>query len=434
MSKRLIAFLGVVFFLVFLLVACGSDKDDSKDKSDDKDEKKTEEVTKEIDEDKEKDKGKDGDKEKKKDESVNKDFPEFIEYMEDETDGEAELLMEGTATDSHELEDLKVSVGDFALVELKDFHKNYSIPFGDETDGGVFIVEYIVENDSDESLYFMPSLDIEYEGMERHASVYRDLIPEEEQISAELYPKSDYELEAGESVSGYLAYPFKEDAFEQLQEVGIATVKVPTAFSKPEDYSADSVIGEKGNITIPLDEEGQKQAEEDGNFYEDRVILENMGKKEMIVDKQDVDAKEDLRDVTVHLDGYQFTEFTPNEDQARRFDFDEDEDSVILLTTKLTLENKGDEKVGLSQVRSNLHVDNGKKYMLNEGILEPNSASQDVVEPGDKEEVIKVFILDKEEYEKLYKDKDFMLEVGPLYNEDTKDISKGDSVELDLPK
>src|SRR5699024_6806607 len=127
-----------------------------------------------------------------------------------------------------------------------------------------------------------------------------------------------------------------------------------------------------------------------------------MGEKEMIKEKSDIGESEELGDYTVELDGYQFTEFTPNKDEAPRFeDFD---NGIVLLTVKFNLENNGDENIGLFITSSKLEVNDGAQWLLNEGML-LDYGNDDIIEPGESGEFLQVFTLEKEQYDKIWKGK-----------------------------
>src|SRR5699024_11288024 len=103
-----------------------------------------------------------------------------------------------------------------------------------------------------------------------------------------------------------------------------------------------------------------------------------------------------------------YTTLCRSKEEAPRFeDFDE---GIVLLTLKMEIENNESDPVGLTSLSSTLDVNNGKGRLLDEGLL-LNYNNDDVIEPGDSGEWLQVYIMDKEEYEKMWKDKEFELEV-----------------------
>ena len=82
--------------------------------------------------------------------------------MEETSEGNATILYENTQSQTHEVDQFSVTLEQYTVVELIDFHTNFAIPFDDETDGGVLIAEYTMTNESDEDLFYMPSLNLSY--------------------------------------------------------------------------------------------------------------------------------------------------------------------------------------------------------------------------------------------------------------------------------
>lgn len=154
-----------------------------------------------------------------------------------------------------------------------------------------------------------------------------------------------------------------------------------------------------------------------------------MGEKKMLKEESDIGESEQLGDVTVTLEGYQITEFTPNEVEAPRFtDFN---NGIVLLTAKFDLDNQGSEPINLSSMSSKLIVNDGSQYILDQGML-LNYRYGDVIETGDSGEYLQIYTLDKEQYEKIWKDKPIELEFGPIRGEEAKDISKGKTATFEL--
>lgn len=357
------------------------------------------------------------------------DFTSLIEYMEETTDGTAEVLYENTEQQVHESDTITVTLNGYTLVELKDFHTNFSIPFGDETDGGVVIAEYTIENNDDQDAYYMTDFHIEYTGTSKFHNNYDSLLPEDVQIKKMLKPDTDYLIEAGESVTGYYAYAFSPEQLETIIELSTVTVKVNQPHNEKGDVNAK--FGKEGQFILSLSEEAEKKAEANKAFYQDKATYENMGDKKMLKEKDNINMSEMLRDVEVTLDGYQFAEFTPNEVEAPRFS--NFTNGIVLLTVKLIIDNGGDEEVDQGASIAKLTVNDGSQYLLNEGML-LNYRYGDVIEPGETDEILQVFVLDQEQYEKIWKDKSFELEIGPMRNHDAKDISKGNKISFTLPE
>lgn len=356
-------------------------------------------------------------------------FSDQIEYMEEETEGTAEVLYESDESQEHDMEGVSLTLEGYTFVELEDFHKDFSIPFDDETDGGVVIAEYTMKNDSDDDVSFMPSFYMTYSGAEKDFNNYAELLPMDEQIVDKMTADDDYELKSGDEVSGYYTYPFGGDALDDVLEEGEAQIDINQPQEDPDDYS--STLGEEDTFTINFDQDSadEKEASDSEGFYEDKVTAESLGDKSMIDEEDNIGDTEELRDVDVTLEGYQFTELEPGKEIENAFA--DSDDGVVLLTVKFDIDNGGDDEISKSSVDSTLTVNDGKQYTLNEASL-LNYSMDDTIESGDSDELLQIYALDQEQYEKIWKDKPFELEIGPFRDKDAEDISKGHSVEFEL--
>ncbi|WP_152655074.1 DUF5068 domain-containing protein [Oceanobacillus sp. CFH 90083] len=444
LKKRL--YLLITVFLI-TLAACGSTNEEDATNAEENETENEEQAETEdaaLDEEVEADTDEDGDtkesaadseetddSERDEEQSVsssNSDFDALVEAMEEVTEGTATLLFESDEVQSHEMEGLTLSLDAYQLVELKDFHRNFDIPFDEQTDGGVILAKYTATNDSDQDLHFLPTLNVDYVGSTKYHSNYRELIPLEEQFSEKLPASNENLIKAGEELTGYLAYPFGEEQLETILSEGNVTVLIPAPTTEYNEYSTR--IGTEGQFTLPLDSDSaQTQAEtNDQNFYQDKISAENLGEKEMIEQEEALSTSDDLGDVTVTLDGYQFVDFTPNADEAPRYN---DPDNIVVATVKFEIDNQSDEEIGLDNISSRIFLNDGSQYIRNEGMLSPYEFQQGLP-AGEQGELLQTFLLDKEMYEKIWKDKEMEIEIGPMRNTDAEDISKGNVITFDL--
>src|SRR5699024_8132148 len=276
-------------------------------------------------------------------------------------------------------------------------------------------------NDTEDALHYMPSLSLEYVGADKIIDNYRQLLPEEQQLPVILSPNNDYTIETGEEVTGYYTYPFGETRFEDVLAQGSADIQVPAPLTDFDDFS--SSIGSEGRFTIALDDESaSEQAEtESQGFYEDKATADNMGDKTMLESEEGIGDSEGINNSTVTLEGYQFTEFEPNADEAPRFEnFNE---GVVLLTVKFLIDNGEEADISKSSTSSTLYLNEGQQWMINEGML-LNYTNSDTIEANEKGELLQIFTLDKEQYEKIWKDKSIEVKIGPLRDTEAGDISK----------
>lgn len=418
MSKKIISLFSVVMVAALMITGCGqSDKANKEQKETVTKENKTEKT--------------DTAKEKKSEDTKtsSNDYSKLISYMEKETQGKTKVLYENKESQVHKLQDVSVSLDNYTLVELNDFHADFDIPFNRQTNGGVILAHYTVKNSSNKDVYYMPTLNITFTGATKDYSNYKDLIPKEEQLSEKLSPKNNYLVKAGETVSGYAAYPFSKDDLTKALELSTVSVMVPKAQANKGKF--DAPIGSPGKFALSLNKQGSERVSADKTFYKDKATVDNMGEKKMLKEKANINKSEQLGDTNVTLDGYQFTKFTPNSVEAPRFkNF---KNGIVLLTVQFKLDNKGSEDLGLSSISSTLKVNDGAQYTLSESML-LNYKNNDVIKTGTPGELLQVYILDQEQYEKILKDKSFEIEIGPMRNKEAKDISKGNKVKFTLPK
>src|SRR5699024_4200547 len=358
---------------------------------------------------------------------LKKELDELTSFMEDETEGEAKVLFDNLNTEKHELEDFTVTLEGYRLLELNDFHHNFNIRFDDNTDGGVILAKYRYTNYSDKDLYSMPTQTISFTGSTKANSTYHDLLPEDKRVQTELGLDDDFLVKKGETKEGYMAYPFSPEDLKEMHKLKTVSVEVKPA--QEEAGKHNNPVGKEDKFTLSTDEEGAKKAEKNSKFYKDRVTSKDMGEKKMLEEKDGIDKTEKLGDVAITLDGYQFTEFEPNKEESTRFkNF---ENGIVLLTVKFDLKNEGDQTISKSSISSKLHQNDGKEYSLNEGMLTLYN-NTDNIKQGDEDELLQVFTIDAEQYEKILKNKSFEVEIGPMRDKEAKDISKGKAAKFKL--
>ncbi|KOS68779.1 hypothetical protein AEA09_09665 [Lysinibacillus contaminans] len=418
MKRKLLLYFSLCLITVLMVSGCAKSEEETK-----------KEVSANADQEKPEKEDKEDKEDENKETASSHDFSSLIQYMEKETQGTTKVLYENNTPQVHKMEGVSISLDAYTLIELKDFHTDFSIPFGRETDGGVILAKYTVKNDMDKDVYYMPTLDITFTGAEKVYTNYKDLLPKEEQLPTKLSHATDYLLKAGEEVSGYFAYPFSATDLGKINELATVAVMVTVPFAEKGDFG--SGFGSKGRFELALNAEGAEKVSSNAVFYQDKASMENMGDKKMLKEKSSINDSKQLGDVNVTLDGYQFTAFTPNEVEAPRFtNF---KNGIVLLTTKFKLDNKGTSEIGLSSMTSKLTVNDGSQYSFGEGML-LNYGYNDIIKPGEAGELLQVYVLDQEQYEKIWKEKSFEIEIGPIKTQKAEDISKGKKATFTLPK
>lgn len=329
-------------------------------------------------------------------------------------------------------EDTIVSINGFELDEVTDFHSDFEIPFKGNTDkGGVVLAEFTVENKGKEPVYFTPSINLTFTGATNSYSSTKSLLSDESKDFSSMVTSKKFKINAGEKVTGNAAYAIDLAGLEKIEKEGLITAEVPAAFSKENSFKREDMIGEDELVNLAMNEKGSDKNTSEAKLYKDKVTLENWGEKTLLQENTALNKKEKIGKTEVTLEGYQFTEFKPNEDKASRFS--SFENGVVLLTAKFKLDNQGEYDISLTSSSSTLLVNNGSQKTLSEGMLVKSPASGKL-EHGKSGDWIQVFVLDKEQYDKIWKDKSFVLETRLLDYDTSASIEKGKTATFEWKK
>ncbi len=407
--KKFIPFLIILIISIFMISACGNEKQENNNTATDQSIEETEKDTNQI--------------------TAPNGYSELVAYIEETTEGTAHILYENNNPQIHEMEGINVSLDSYVVIELNNFNDRFADSFDHETDGGVIISHYTIKNELDHDAYYMPHPYMEIYGADQTYSNYYKLLPEEEQLNEKLNNDNDYLIKAGETISGYYTYPFGKTTLDIALDISTVTVYIGEPHAeKGEEVS--STFGKPTQFTLSLNEKGASKVSHNAAFYEDKVTFEDLGVKKMLTEKEGIQSSEQFGDITVTLDGYQFTSFTPNE-KAEHY-FDSLDDDIVLLTAKFLIDNKSEEDVGLASINSRVLIDGGSIYELSNGSLLDLGAS-DIIEPGDTGELLQIYVLEQKQYEENWPDKSFKILIGPMRNQEYKDISDGKEVTFPLP-
>ncbi|TFI74008.1 hypothetical protein CKN81_04935 [Carnobacterium divergens] len=369
----------------------------------------------------------------KKESTGSVDFSKQIAEMKKETDAKSiEKIYASQEPIVKNQGEVVITLDGYEYMEIKDFNRDFAIPFEEQIErGGIMIAKYTIENKEDKEVYFTPSFDLNYVGTSKISMGIKSLLPDEKENLSSVMVASKFKITSGETKTGYLAYAFGPTAFDKIKEQASITLTIPGVHTKPDSFKSDDMIGSPEKIELPISSQGEEKKEANAIYYQDKVTVDNMGEKTMIKEKSNINKTETLEDVDVTIEGYQFTDFVPNEVEAPRFD--NAENGFVLLTAKFQTENKSDKDIDLSMSSSVLRVNNGTQRLLSSSMLLATDRNNQVLEQGSKKEFIQVFLLDKEQYEKIWKEKDFTLEVN-LRTKEGKTMGTGKELSFDLPK
>lgn len=316
------------------------------------------------------------------------------------------------------------TINGYQYLKIENFSRDFAVSYGDQNkEGGVLLVSATFKNNSDTSVYAGPGFSMSVVGYDSAIGRDEDLL--ENDLVSELLDKKNV-LKPNEELSGYVALGVKPAAMEKITESGTAEFELPGFYSKPDSFSKADTIVEPKKESIALTNEGESSNTEASQFYEDKITTENMGTKTMI-DEKKLDKVENFENVAITAEGSQITSFEPNEEQASRFS--KFESGVILITVKLNIRNDGDTPLNVDSTSATLKIGDSVK-MMSENMLQTKNGADEV---GKGEEATKclVFALDKESYEKLYKDQDLLLDVN-LYDTNFKRITKIGNILFEL--
>ena len=101
---------------------------------------------------------------------------------------------------------------------------------------------------------------------------------------------------------------------------------------------------------------------------------------------------------------------------------------LVALTIKFKVDNGSDELITKFSMKTRLHLDQNRGSMLSNGMLEPTVNGE--IKPGETHEVLSVFLFREDEFNLL---KELKFEVGPLVDENVKNLFKEKTVQFDLP-
>ena len=222
------------------------------------------------------------------------------------------------------------------------------------------------------------------------------------------------------SFTGMAAHMITKAQFEKLESPRL-TISTPYL-----EGDASKSFGDEAVFFLPFTEEGTKKAESTSKLYADKMVTDSVADKELFFSKEDINEEQSIDDVKVTLEGVQYATITPTAAHADRFSNFGD-GPLVALTIKVSVENGSDELVSKS-IRTKLLLDQNRGTMLSNGMLEPTARGE--IEPGETHETLFVYLFREDEFNLL---KELKFQVGPLVDENVKNLFKEKSIEFDLP-
>ena len=362
------------------------------------------------------------------------DFTEAKDAMKEEMDAETINVLYASSEPIDTAIDgtLTLTLDGYEMLEVLDFHDDVSIPFDDHTDrGGVVLAKFTIKNSGTASAFYPLPPGYTFTGATKaYGSNTHNLLPEEMADFGKILRDANDEVKPGEEVTGYMATAFAPDALDTVMGLGLLTMEVEAGYTEADSFDSDKKIGDDQNVDLPLSSDGAEAVVASGAFLQDKLSTDNMGTKTMDVEKTGIDETQEIGGVKVTLDTYQFTTFEPNEVEAPRFE--NFENGIEVLTVKFLIDNQDETAVDLASSTTTLNMNNDSQWTISEGML-TDYGSNSAIQPGSQGELLQVYVLDKEQYDKIWKDKEFSIEVG-LRDTDVKEMGKGKEVTFVLPQ
>ncbi|CAD5902801.1 conserved exported hypothetical protein [Carnobacterium maltaromaticum] len=364
-------------------------------------------------------------------ESGSEEFDKIVAGIKENLDAkEIKVLYADMKPQVFEQGTVTVSLDGYETLELNDFKQDFASSFRDNSDyAGLLLAKYTIVNTGKEDAYYSPIFGLDYSESKYPFSARTKNIMSEDvpSLNGTLYEQKN-KVTPGESVTGFLAFTIDGPSLDDMKKLAMVTMTIPAAYSKDE-ISKEARLGEEVKIELPVTDKGEETIAEKAKFYPDKITVDNMGTKTLLKEKKDIAETADYGEAKVTFNGYQFTEFVPNETEAPRFsDF---ENGIVLMTASFTIKNDGDEIIAPSTSSATLNVNNDSQRIMNSGMLLPRTTDTEI-KKGEEKEWIQVFAFDKEQYDKIWKDKDFSIKVN--LRQISGSLRKGEDVTFKLPK
>lgn len=363
-------------------------------------------------------------------ESGSEEFDKIVADIKENLDAkEIKVLYADMKPQVFEQGTVTVSLDGYETLELNDFKQDFASKFRDNSDyAGLLLAKYTIVNTGKEDAYYSPIFGLDYSESKHGFSGSKNIMSEDVVDLSSTMVKKERKLTAGESVTGFLAFNIDGPSLDDMKKLAMVTMTIPAAYSKDE-ISKEARLGEEVKIELPVTDKGEETIAEKAKFYPDKITVDNMGTKTLLKEKKDIAETADYGEAKVTFNGYQFTEFVPNETEAPRFsDF---ENGIVLMTASFTIKNDGDEIIAPSTSSATLNVNNDSQRIMNSGMLLPRTTDNEI-KKGEDKEWIQVFAFDKEQYDKIWKDKDFSIKVN--LRQISGSLRKGEDVTFKLPK
>lgn len=326
----------------------------------------------------------------------------------------------------HNMDGFTVSVDEYQIVKVTNMKKEATIPFDDQTDGYVVTAKVTLDNSTGKAMYYTNSYRIQVTNEFDYISsdINKTFVPKEEQLRSKTETEAS-KFSPGEKVTGLVTFTLTNQEFDSLKTVKPKFIIEGGAADNPKFKGSF-----KGNAIFDFtySEEQKQQSANQPTFYPDRMTTDNLADKKMIFEKTGINETKQVGDVSVTLDGVQYTEILPtpaNKERFRNFG----DSGIVAVTVKFKLDNKSNAPISISSISSKLHVDKNRGTALSDGMAEPRTPQE--IKAGAQGEKYHVFLFRKDEFGLF---KTFELEFGPFHGKDGKALFANNTATFSLPR
>ncbi|MTH54803.1 DUF5068 domain-containing protein [Bacillus mangrovi] len=346
-------------------------------------------------------------------------------YIEEETEGKAEVIYTNKkAGFVNEAPGFKVSADEYQIVKVTGIKEDSRIRFDGQDSGYVVTARMTVENKSDQVIHYNSTAAIGTTDV--YSNIYSstsDYIRDEDKISSK--KEGIGKFAPGEKITGFITFDMTEEQYEMLGDVPPKFIL--EAGASPNEDMSGGLLKEK-IFEFPYSDEEGKTAGGQADFYQDRLTMENIAEKTMILENESYNQSVTLEGVKATVLSYQYTDLKIRDAFKEQFkNFDEE---MVAISLKFKVENQS--KTPISLEDSNTGMAEDELSVSLESGLGPKD-QPDVIQPGESAERMGVYLFNKDEFGILDQ---LSFKFGPLMNDKTEYLfdQKQAYVEIELPK
>ena len=293
----------------------------------------------------------------------------------------------------------------------------------EEGNEGLLLLHVSITNISEEAIYIPENfLDVSIKPSNHFLLSQMDLYPLEFGYLDTILEADKRFIEPEQTAEGYLIYQLAPMDFFATKSQGYLYLNLKE-LDQIEELAQLDTGNYQHHIVLPMNELVKDRIDLAQNFIQDRVSREWWGDKSMIVE----DSQHNLlshQGLQIQVKKIEVTDLIVRPDYQGIFE--EFPKGQLLVSVLLEINNTGSERLlaYLDQFEFDLRM--GDSLLVSEPLLE-NGDNPIFIGPKQREELIKVFVLDKEVYQREWQRQDFQFE-GRLpirYYDVSEEINKG---------